>query len=129
MVTMESDGYRHVLRMEDDDVYSFKRVGDGWEITFKAATYTTNTIPVADVQRDYIRREDVNNLTLYRRTPELIVQLKAWRESCEKVKNNYLSIKDSAHTLQHALRIQCYIGAISEIIDALESRKDIWETE
>jgi len=126
---MESDAWSHKLSFEDDDIHSFKRIDGGWEVAFKRATHTVSAIPLVDVQRDYVRREEVNNRAFYRRTPELINQLKAWRENCEKVKNNYLKVKDSAHSLQSAVRIQCYIGAISEIIDALESRKDIWETE
>lgn len=128
MVTMESDSYRHVLRMEDDDVHTFQRVNDGWEITFKRATLTVNYMHVAEVVRDYTRNTDLEDKSKYWKTEDLIAQLEAWKKQMERNRDNYKRLNSISAAMQ-AHRFQIEISLLDTILDDLRDGDNIWDAE
>lgn len=125
MVTMESDGYAQTLRMEDDDIHAFQRVNDGWEITFKRATLTTNYVHVAEVMRDYTKNTDLEDKKQYWKTEELIRQLKQWRDDIKERRDNYKRIAGMT-AARSAFTCEVEISLLNHLLDDLETGNEIW---
>lgn len=123
-VMMESDGYRHVLRIEDNDVQSFERRLNGWEISFKSAVYTTSVISVADVSRDYVHKKELDDTSKYWRTEELVSQLKGMLEYQWACRDSYAK---SANTISLAAKYHYRATALEEMVNGIEAGVGIWE--
>jgi hypothetical protein len=123
-VVMESDGYLHVLRIEDNDVKEFIRKDRGWEISFKSVVYTTNVISIAEVDRNYVHRDDIDNKSKYWKTEELVQQLQGLRDHYARMRDHW---KSQEPGLSLALKYSMKAAAIKEILDTLENENYIWE--